>query len=753
MTFENTVWLYLTPVLVLFAGGFIALGLRRRDALLRRFAAARLVARLARRAAPKRTAVKAALVLAAVAGIGLALARPQYGVEWTRREARGLDLVFALDVSRSMLAEDLMPTRLERAKLAITDLIRRLESDRIGLVAFAGRAFLQTPPTLDYAAFRESLRAVDPSIISRGGSDIGQALREAAEAFPNGDNTRIVVLLTDGEALEGGVKEAAKAAADAGITVHTVGVGTPEGEYLRVRGEDGGSRFVRNAEGQPVRSRLDESTLREIAGITGGEYGRLDAGTMRRLNETVLAALPRSERESELRERPIERFQWPLLAAFLFLVGESLVRRRSGAATTTAPALLAAGFLLAIPSAPLRAQEAPPDAPPASAPAEKTPADDAGEPSAPASPRRTYNRGVEALRSGNLATARDRFENAIERTDDLRLQRDALYNLGHAAFRTGETAFRKQAFREAIDHWKEAESLFRSANGIDGDQAAAEDAAKVKKRREALEKFLERQQEQQQNQRQNGEPQQDGKQGENADRNKDNGQSRSSGDSDEQPGDSGQQSQSGQQGQQGQSGQQGNSGQQGQPMEPGESGNGQDGQSGQNQSRSGQSGQENTPSGNAGDGRGQPSDPASENAGGPNDTQPEPENPGNDAAGGDRQNDQRPRNDGATGAGDPRERTPEPGQDDAGGQLPDARDGEEETPKDNGTTAAGDTSGAGETDGGEDARTGAATGQTTEGMSETEARALLDSLRGTERILPFVEPSEREGPGRPVRDW
>ena len=219
MSFEDPVWLRITPILVLLFGGILAYGFRQRDALLGRFAASRLLDQLTEKASLTRAWIKAGCILLAVLAIGIAHARPQLGVEWSERKARGMDIVFILDSSKSMLATDLRPTRLDRAKLAIIDLVERLEGDRIGLIAFAGQAFLQTPPTLDYSAFRESLDAIDPSIMTSGGSDLGNAIDEATKAFPSQNNVKVVVLLTDGEELSGNAASAAVIAREDGIQI------------------------------------------------------------------------------------------------------------------------------------------------------------------------------------------------------------------------------------------------------------------------------------------------------------------------------------------------------------------------------------------------------------------------------------------------------------------------------------------------------------------------------------------------------
>ena len=360
MSFAEPIWLYLTPMLLLLFGSTLTYGFRRRDALLGRFAASRLLDQLTEKAGLTRTAIKAVCVLIAVLAIGIAFARPQLGVEFSERKARGLDIVFVLDSSKSMLATDLRPTRLDRAKLAIIDLVERLESDRIGLIAFAGQAFLQTPPTLDYSAFRESLDAIDPNIMTSGGSDLGNALKEATKAFPSDNNVKVVVLLTDGEDLGGNALQEAETARREGIQAFAIGIGTPEGEYLKIRNAQGIEEFVRDANGQPVRSQLDEVALQQIAQITGGTYSRLSSDSLDRLYRNVLATLPREERASELQEIKIERFQWTLSVALIFLVLEILIRGRRNAAIHASLVLCA--LLLISPTDAQAQAEAPQDA-------------------------------------------------------------------------------------------------------------------------------------------------------------------------------------------------------------------------------------------------------------------------------------------------------------------------------------------------------------------------------------------------------
>jgi len=465
MTFEEPVWLALTPFLVLISAALIRFGWRKRSKLLSRFAASRLLDQLTERASVKRKLLKSLLVVGSFGALGLALARPQYGIEWSERKARGLDIVFVLDSSKSMLATDLRPSRLERAKFAILDLVERLEGDRIGLVAFAGQAFLQTPPTLDYNAFRESLSATDPSILSRGGSDLGRAIDEAAKAFPSENNVKVVVLLTDGEDLGGQAITSARTAAENGIQIFTVGIGTPEGEYLRVRNEIGIEEFLRDNNGQPVRSQLDESTLQQVARLTDGSYTRLDGGSLEVLYDSVLATLPREERESELQEVRIERFQWLLALVLLFLILEMLIRNRQARGAELPVVLFS--LLLFTPT---------------------------GTEAHPA-----FNEAHASILDGEFERANELYTETMQETTDRTLQRDALYNMGHATHQIARMAYQSGDLQTALEKMKTAEGFFESALELDAsDTTIADDSKAARKVREAIEALLDRKPEEQQ---------------------------------------------------------------------------------------------------------------------------------------------------------------------------------------------------------------------------------------------------------------
>ena len=279
---------------------------------------------------------KAALVVAAVALLAFALARPQFGtrVETVRRQ--GQDVIVALDVSRSMYAEDIAPNRLERAKIEVGRIIQRLDGDRIGLVAFAGDAFVQSPLTADYGAAMMFLNAMDPESMSTQGTDLARAIEVGIEALEETPpENRIVVIVTDGEDHEGGLAEALVAAGEAEVTIHTVGVGSAEGVPLPDVG-GGGGRFRRDDAGNVITTRLNEGALRDIALQTGGEYHRIGQGVggLGRLVERIEGG----GRELESREvtQYEEQFQIFLGAALLLLALEFIVpgRKRRPAART-----------------------------------------------------------------------------------------------------------------------------------------------------------------------------------------------------------------------------------------------------------------------------------------------------------------------------------------------------------------------------------------------------------------------------------
>jgi Ca-activated chloride channel family protein len=293
-----------------------------------------LVPRLVPQLSRVRQWCKALCLITAVGCLVLALMQPQWGKRWQDVPRRGRDLMILLDVSRSMLAEDVVPNRLQRAKIDIKDLVQMLHQEgghRLGLVAFAGRASLQCPLTLDYAFFLQKLNEVGPDTIGRGGTLIGDAIRQALHSFGSLDhNYKDIILITDGEDHDSFPLEAAKAAAQQQVSIYTIGIGDPgTGTRIPVQTVAGKHAYV-HYQGQEVRSRMREGLLLEIAQLTGGAY--VPAGTrpieLDRIYTDNIAPKARRHIDVAARERYVNRYQWFVLAAWLLLMVEMLVGER-----------------------------------------------------------------------------------------------------------------------------------------------------------------------------------------------------------------------------------------------------------------------------------------------------------------------------------------------------------------------------------------------------------------------------------------
>jgi Ca-activated chloride channel family protein len=340
----HLLWLLLVlpPAMVV----FFWWSLRKRQSLLTRFIAARLLPGLLSGVSTARLKAKFGCLLLAMVCFIFALARPQWGFSWDEVKQKGLDIVVAIDTSKSMLAEDIAPNRLGRAKLAAMDVMKQAKFDRLGLVAFAGSAFLQCPLTIDETAFSQSVEALDVNTISQGGTAIADAIETALTAFKEGDNHKVLVLMTDGEDLDSGALEMAKKAAQAGLQIYTIGIGTAEGELIHVRDGKGGTDYVRDEQGNVVKSHLNETLLQQLAGASDkGFYLPLrGAKTIDTLFEKGLNTLPKSESAQKLVKKYNERYHWPLAMGILFLVIEMLIpeRAREPRAVEPKPALMPA---------------------------------------------------------------------------------------------------------------------------------------------------------------------------------------------------------------------------------------------------------------------------------------------------------------------------------------------------------------------------------------------------------------------------
>ncbi|MBI4432700.1 MAG: VWA domain-containing protein [Candidatus Omnitrophica bacterium] len=308
---ENFIWLWIVPL----AGVIFFVASFRKRAKIGRFGEIALIQKLITSYDPRKRVLKRTFFILALLFAVLALCQPHFRKKEVLMERRGVDVVIALDVSNSMLVKDITPNRLEKAKLELAGLIDRLKEDRIGIVAFAGDAFIQCPLTFDKTAAKLFLSMVSPNIIPMPGTAIADAMDTAVEAFGGtGKEEKAIILLTDGEDHEGNVVEAAKRAKKAGARIFTIGVGTPDGGALP---------------GKPVVSKLDESVLKEIARLTGGTYHRSTRGELE--TESIVRTIREMAQKGFGKERFMEyeeSFQWLLVIAYLLLLTEMLISER-----------------------------------------------------------------------------------------------------------------------------------------------------------------------------------------------------------------------------------------------------------------------------------------------------------------------------------------------------------------------------------------------------------------------------------------
>jgi len=506
MNFGNPTWLWLLWLLVPLAV-LLVWSWRARQRLLTQFISQRLLESLTIGVSKQRQKLRLVLFIVAMASLIFSLARPQLGFSLEESKQSGLDIVIAIDTSKSMLADDVQPNRLQRAKLASLDLMRLAASDRLGLVAFAGGAFLQCPLSLDEDAFRQSVEFLDVNVIPQGGTALAEAIQTARAAFKEEtENHRILVLFTDGEDNDDqeAALNAAKEARKAGMRIFTIGVGTPNGEVLSTKDPYGNRVFIKDSQGNVVKSRLNEPLLQQIARETDGFYLPLSgARTMDVLYERGLAPLPKSEFSTRTLRQYHERFQWFIGAAILLLLFEMLFPERSVSPKSKVQGpkpvvVVAALALLAGASNSFgSANEA----------LENYQRGQYGKARAeferlarksPDDARLRYNAGAAAFGAEDYETALKHF-NASLSARDLKLQQQSYYNLGNAKFRLGE---KTDETKEKQQQWEQAIHQYENALKLDSNDTDAKfNLDVVKKKLEELKK--EQQQQKQDKQDQN----------------------------------------------------------------------------------------------------------------------------------------------------------------------------------------------------------------------------------------------------------
>jgi len=517
LTFGSPLWLWGLLGLPVFAAFFIWSHLRGR-ALLEKVVAPRLRERLAGSVSVARRAVKAVLILSAFALAIVAAAQPRYGFIQREVKQKGRDIIVAVDTSRSMLATDIAPSRLARAKLLTQDLVRLLKGDRVGLVAFAGSAFLQAPLTLDYTAVINSLDELDTNVIPKGGTNIAAAITIAGQAFGKAEGqTRALVILTDGEELDADGITAAKKAASEGIRIFTVGIGSAEGSLIPYRSEEGKQDFVRDVSGKPVQSRLDESRLREIAKETGGFFVPIGPDAAKEIFQRGIEPMDLAETGVFAARQPLERYQWPLGFAVAFLaIWLLLGERRRVINGIRAAACIA---VLALPAT-SRASSGLQDYQAGNFEQARK-SFESHLMSSPESREAQFDAGASSYKLNDFDQAISHFTGSLL-SENKKLREDSAYNLGNSLVRRGEGAkendAKKADWKNAIEQYTEALNLNPK------NKPAEENRAIVKKLLEDLDK-QEKQQDQkkddQQKDQQNKDQQKDDKKDQKDQQNKD----------------------------------------------------------------------------------------------------------------------------------------------------------------------------------------------------------------------------------------
>ena len=404
------------------------------------------------------------LVLAGLGFALFALSGPQAGFKWEKTRQRGVDIMIALDCSRSMLATDVSPNRLERAKREIIDLTRLMHSDRAGLVAFSGQAMLQCPLTLDYEAFQIFLDVLEPDYLPVGGTNLAGALETCLQGFDEADTQKAVIVITDGEDTAGQGKEALDKMVDTlateKIRVFAIGVGDPSGAPI----PDAGGGFKRDRAGEVILSRVDEAGLRRLAASTGGRYVRSVAGDMdleQIYGQDILKTMERSTFVEGKKKVWENRFQWALLPAVLcllaelFVVGGRAKKTVRGHTGFGMAAALAISLMTWGAAAPARAGIF------ASPVKEGMAAYERGEfqqaqkffidaqLNNPDDPRLYYNIGAAAYAAGEYDLALDNFSQALSSTDP-KLRQNAQFNLANTRYRKGDLEGAIQTYEQLL---------------------------------------------------------------------------------------------------------------------------------------------------------------------------------------------------------------------------------------------------------------------------------------------------------------
>ena len=504
LNFGSPEWFWALLLLLPLLWLFLDAG-KRREKLLSRILAPRLQSQLAGRVSPLKRNLRIVLLLLSLVLIIVAMAKPRLGYLEQEIKSRGRDVILGIDTSRSMLSTDTAPTRLGRAKLISQDLLNFLKGDRVGLIAFAGNAFLQAPLTLDKSAVLTSIDDLDSNTIPKGGTDIASAIRMAIAAFGKGEGTsRALVLMTDGEDLEANALDAAKEASSAGIRIFTIGFGSAAGSLIPIRKESGQNDFVRDESGHPVNSKLDESRLTEIAKETGGFYQPFGQDAARIIYEKGIIPMEAQETGTLSARKPIERYVWPAAVALLLLALWSVLGEGRRGGNSTLLLMLACG--LAFTPNSLRASGIT-DYRQGNYQGALKDFENRLESGSTSSEIR-FDAGAAAYKAGDFKKAAGYFSEAMT-SPKPKVREAATYNLANSLVRSGEAAQESEA---KLSDWKNALQHYESVlKASPGNTQAKENYEIVKKLIEDLKKQQQQQKKDQKDKKDQNKDQKDKK--------------------------------------------------------------------------------------------------------------------------------------------------------------------------------------------------------------------------------------------------
>ena len=450
----------------------------------------KLLPRLAPNYSRKRSLLKFGIFLFGIVLLTLSLARPQWGSSVRTANPTGIDLIIALDVSKSMLARDVKPNRLERVKLSIANLIDNLKGDRVGLIAFAGNAFLQCPLTLDHQAFLNTLNHIEVGTIKSPGTNLAMPIEEAARSFSQDDRDKFLILISDGEDLEGGGLKRAKEAKIEGIKIFSIGIGSQAGVRIPTDPLDRSPRnFLLDPQGKTIITQMDESSLRSIANETNGDYYRLGSTGqgLARVFQKLQSIGEQKMRQQYSSEIPTERFQPFILLAIIFLIFEKLTPSakraiRKSVSLSLAIALCILGGCFKQDNIRRAEESASKGDWSNAAKFYDTELNASVDDDPKIKSRLLLNAGLAHSKSNNFTLAKERLQEAIDYSiDSPDLQSKSLNELGNLFYKKTNEWLDQQNVSKARETWDKAIEYYESAFQLNGNLKASSNLNSLKR--------------------------------------------------------------------------------------------------------------------------------------------------------------------------------------------------------------------------------------------------------------------------------